>query len=101
MSDLLALSLILLTAAVFCVAYYFYRWIIRKEVMNPKVKDISNLIAQGSKTFLRQEYTILAKFTLVVVLIIFMFLPHPSGTPISSIISSWQWPMSLVRLSPV
>ena len=77
MSDLLALSLILLTAAVFCVAYYFYRWIIRKEVMNPKVKDISNLIAQGSKTFLRQEYTILAKFTLVVVLIIFMFLPHP------------------------
>lgn len=68
---------IFVSLGAFGVAYYFYKWIKAIDVENPKVLMISNLIAKGSDTFLRKEYTILAKFTAVVVMFVFLFLPRP------------------------
>ena len=68
---------IFVTVIALAIAYYFYKWIKIIKVENPQVLMISNLIAKGSETFLRKEYTILAKFSGVVVLIIFIFLPQP------------------------
>lgn len=68
---------ILVSLISFVVAFYFYRWIIKKDVENPRVKEISGLIAQGSRTFLKKEYTILARFTVIVAVLIFLFLPKP------------------------
>lgn len=68
---------IFVTVIALGIAYYFYKWIKIIKVENPQVLMISNLIAKGSETFLKKEYTILAKFSGVVVLIIFIFLPQP------------------------
>lgn len=46
---------ILVSLISFVVAFYFYRWIIKKDVENPRVKEISGLIAQGSRTFLKKS----------------------------------------------
>ncbi|NLC54944.1 MAG: sodium-translocating pyrophosphatase [Erysipelothrix sp.] len=68
---------LLVAAGAFIVAFYFYKWIKQIEVKNQQVSAISNLIAKGSDTFLRKEYSILAKFSVVMIILIFIFLPHP------------------------
>lgn len=68
---------VLVTIIAFIVAYYFYVWIKRIDVENSKVEMISALIANGSRTFLKKEYTILLKFSAVVVLIVVIILPTP------------------------
>lgn len=68
---------VLVTIIAFIVAYYFYVWIKRIDVENSKVEMISALIANGSRTFLKKEYTILLKFSAVVVLIVVILLPTP------------------------
>lgn len=71
---LLAVVIALLS---FVVAYQFYRWIISKPVNNKKIEDIAKLIREGSMTFLSREYRLLIRFTLVVLVLIVLFLPHP------------------------
>ena len=50
---------IFVTVIALAIAYYFYKWIKIIKVENPQVLMISNLIAKGSETFLKKEYTII------------------------------------------
>lgn len=49
----------------------------KQESNNQKINNIAELIRSGANTFLRKEYIILAKFALILAIIIFIFLPEP------------------------
>ena len=44
---------------------------------NEKIKEVSALIKEGANTFMRREYTVLAKFALIAAVVIFTLLPSP------------------------
>jgi K(+)-stimulated pyrophosphate-energized sodium pump len=58
-------------------ALWLYFWVKRQPTSNEKIISIAELIRQGANTFLRKEYTILAKFAGAAALLIFIFLPKP------------------------
>ena len=65
-----------LTAALaFAFAAYLYLWVKRQPVVNPTIGQVAQLIKEGANTFMRREYRILAKFALVIAVIIFLLLP--------------------------
>lgn len=67
-----------LTAALaFAFAAYLYLWVKRQPVVNPTIGQVAQLIKEGANTFMRREYRILAKFALVIAVIIFLLLPSP------------------------
>ena len=67
-----------LTAALaFAFAAYLYLWVKRQPVKNQTIRDVAQLIKEGANTFMRREYRILAKFAVVVAIIIFVLMPHP------------------------
>lgn len=68
---------IVISLAAFLLAGWLYLWIKKQDSDNPKIKTISDLIRSGANTFLRKEYTILAKFALVAAILILLFLPKP------------------------
>ena len=71
-------SLSFLTAVIaFLFALYLYLWVKRERVENRRIEDVSRLIAEGARTFMRREYRILAVFASVVAVIIFLLLPSP------------------------
>ena len=71
-------SLSFLTAVfAFLFALYLYLWVKRERVENRRIEDVSRLIAEGARTFMRREYRILAIFASVVAVIIFLLLPSP------------------------
>ncbi len=71
-------SLSFLTAVIaFLFALYLYLWVKRERVENRRIEDVSRLIAEGARTFMRREYRILAIFASVVAVIIFLLLPSP------------------------
>ena len=57
---------------VFALSTYF--WIVKQPEGNDKMKEISGLIANGSMTFLKKEYSILVVFIIVVALLLLNFL---------------------------
>ena len=61
----------------FAVAWLLYRWLIAIKVENKRALELSELIRDGSNTFLKREYRYLAYFCLVVASLILMFLPKP------------------------
>lgn len=61
----------------FGVAVYFFNWIKKQEVENKEIKRVGKLIKDGSRVFLKKEYKILAKFALIVFVLIVVFLPTP------------------------
>ena len=74
-------SLSFLTAVIaFLFALYLYLWVKKARVENKRIEDVSALIAEGAKTFMRREYRILAIFAAVVSVVIFLLLPSPIWT---------------------
>ncbi len=68
---------ILLSVISFIMAYYLYNWVNKQPCPNERIIYIGDLIKSGANTFLRKEYRVLAKFTLIVAILIFLFLPIP------------------------
>jgi K(+)-stimulated pyrophosphate-energized sodium pump len=68
---------IIISLAAFLLAGWLYLWIKKQDSSNPKIEKISDLIKSGANTFIRKEYTILAKFAGVVAILILIFLPRP------------------------
>ena len=71
-----------LTAALaFAFAAYLYLWVKRQPVVNPTIGQVAQLIKEGANTFMRREYRILAKFALVIAVIIFLLLTRKKEDP--------------------
>jgi K(+)-stimulated pyrophosphate-energized sodium pump len=68
---------IIISITAFLVAGWLYLWVNKQDSKNPKINSIAELIKSGANTFLRKEYTILAKFGFVVSILILLFLPQP------------------------
>ncbi len=68
---------LLISLAAFLLAGWLYSWVKKQESNNQKINNIAELIRSGANTFLRKEYIILAKFALILAIIIFIFLPEP------------------------
>jgi K(+)-stimulated pyrophosphate-energized sodium pump len=56
---------------------YFYRYVDKQDSGTQQMIEISEAIREGSKAFLRREYTILAIFVLIVGALVGIFLPSP------------------------
>ena len=59
----------------FLYAVYLYLWVKKQPVKNATIIEVSKLIKDGANTFMRREYSILAKFAGVIAIIIFILLP--------------------------
>lgn len=68
---------ILVALAAFGVAAWLYTWVKSQPSSNKRIAEIGQYIQEGANTFLKREYKLLARFTVVVTLIIFVLLPHP------------------------
>ena len=67
---------------------YFYRYVDKQDSGTERMKEISDAIKEGSKAFLKREYTILGIFVVVVGTLVGVFLPSPvwtSSEPISNL----------------
>ena len=56
---------------------YFYYFVEKKDSGTKRMKEISEAIREGSKAFLKREYTILAIFVIVVGTLMGIVLPEP------------------------
>ncbi|MDD3864710.1 MAG: sodium-translocating pyrophosphatase [Candidatus Izemoplasmatales bacterium] len=61
----------------FMFALWLFLWVKSQPKANDKIATIGEYIRQGAATFLRKEYAVLAKFSGVVAVLIFVFLPTP------------------------
>lgn len=61
----------------FISVFLLYRWIKVQPSGNLTIMEIAKLIKSGSNTFLKKEYSVLAKFAAVVATFLFVFLPSP------------------------
>ncbi|MDY0024283.1 MAG: sodium-translocating pyrophosphatase [Candidatus Izemoplasmatales bacterium] len=68
---------IVISIGAFLMAGWLYLWIKKQKSTNEKISKISDLIKSGANTFLKKEYTVLAKFALVIAILILIFLPKP------------------------
>jgi len=68
---------IVISLVAFLLAGWLYLWVKKQDSSNLKIKSISDLIKSGANTFLRKEYSILAKFALGAAVLILLFLPKP------------------------
>ncbi|NLJ90920.1 MAG: sodium-translocating pyrophosphatase [Clostridiales bacterium] len=68
---------ILISIGAILMAYWLYHWVKKQECPHERVNYIGGLIKKGAETFLKKEYSILARFTIVVTIFIFVFLPVP------------------------
>ncbi len=67
----------LATALAFAFAAYLYLWVKKQRTENARILEVSALIKSGANAFMRREYSILAKFALVIAVIVFVLLPSP------------------------
>ncbi len=67
----------LIAALAFAFAAYLYLWVKRQPVENSTIRDVAQLIKEGANTFMRREYKILARFAMVIAVIIFVLMPIP------------------------
>ena len=68
---------IFISLLAFVFAGWLYLWVKKQPNENNVIISIGSMIKSGANTFLKKEYLILAKFAIVVGLIIFLFLPAP------------------------
>jgi len=61
---------------------YFYRYVDKQDSGTERMQEISEAIKEGSKAFLKREYTILAIFVVVVGTLVGVLLPTPVWTSI-------------------
>ncbi len=77
MEKLIMYGSILVALLAFAFAVWLYLWVKRQPCENQKIIKATGLIRAGARTFLRKEYTVLAKFAAVAAVLIFVFLPSP------------------------
>ena len=68
---------ILVSALAFGVAVWLYTWVKSQPSSNARIAEIGEYIRKGANTFLTREYAVLARFTAVAAILIFIFLPKP------------------------
>ena len=68
---------ILVSALALGVAFWLYTWVKSQPSSNARIAEIGEYIREGANTFLRREYTVLAKFTLIAAAVFLVLLPHP------------------------
>ncbi len=68
---------ILTSALALGVAAWLYTWVKSQPSSNPRIAEIGEYIRDGANTFLRREYTVLARFTVIVAVLVLLFLPRP------------------------
>ncbi|HKM33852.1 MAG TPA: sodium-translocating pyrophosphatase [Lachnospiraceae bacterium] len=68
---------IVISLLAFLFAGWLYGYVKKQPSSNEKIAGVTLLIRQGANTFLRREYSVLAKFAGVVALLILVFLPSP------------------------
>ncbi|HHV98227.1 MAG TPA: sodium-translocating pyrophosphatase [Clostridiaceae bacterium] len=68
---------IIISALSFIYAAVLHRWVKKQPSSNKRIAEVGGLIRQGADTFLKKEYTVLAKFAGVIALLILIFLPTP------------------------
>lgn len=68
---------ILISVGAILMATWLYNWVKKQDCPHERIAYIGGLIKKGANTFLRKEYSVLAKFTLIVAIFIFLFLPVP------------------------
>lgn len=61
----------------FIVAFYFYKWVQSLPAKNEKIEKVGSLIREGSFTFLKKEYKMLAVIMCVLAVVILLFFPEP------------------------
>lgn len=66
-----------IAVAAFAFAAWLYQWVKKQPSSNKKIAEVGGLIRSGAATFLKKEYTVLARFACVVAILILLFLPHP------------------------
>ena len=72
----------------FAYAVWLFGWVKNRPSSNERIAEIGAYIREGSYTFLRKEYIMLAKFAGIVAALILILLPKPiwSGNIVSNII---------------
>jgi len=68
---------IIISVISFLFAAWLRKWVTSCPSSNPRIAQIGDLIRNGANTFLRKEYTVLAKFAGIVAICILLFLPSP------------------------
>ena len=68
---------IVISLVSFLFAGWLYSWVKKCPSSNKRIAEVGELIRDGAKTFLRKEYSMLAKFAGVAALLILIFLPTP------------------------
>ncbi|AGC68002.1 putative K(+)-stimulated pyrophosphate-energized sodium pump HppA [Thermoclostridium stercorarium subsp. stercorarium DSM 8532] len=68
---------VVIAVAAFAFAAWLYQWVKKQPSSNKKIAEVGGLIRSGAATFLKKEYTVLARFACVVAILILLFLPHP------------------------
>ena len=63
--------------AAFVYAVYLARWVKAQTNENKTIERIAGLIRSGANAFIKKEYRILALFSTVIALLMFLFLPQP------------------------
>lgn len=71
------IAAILISALALGVAAWLYTWVKSQPSSNARIAEIGEYIRQGANTFLRREYAVLARFTVVLAVLIAIFLPKP------------------------
>ncbi|MFV0411877.1 MAG: sodium-translocating pyrophosphatase [Oscillospiraceae bacterium] len=79
---------ILVSFIAFAFAFWLYGWVKKQPSSNERIAEVGEYIRKGANTFLRKEYTVLAKFSGVMAILIFLFLPSP--------IWHGQWPQNIM-----
>ncbi|MGI6687643.1 MAG: sodium-translocating pyrophosphatase [Christensenellales bacterium] len=67
----------LTVAVAFAYAVYLALWVKQQKNENQEIKRIAGLIRDGANAFMRKEYAILATFSGVLAVLIYLFLPQP------------------------
>ena len=75
--DLFIVISIAVSLLSFLLAAWLYQWVKKRPSENKRIAEIGALIREGSHTFLRKEYAMLAKFAGIVAVLILLFLPSP------------------------
>lgn len=68
---------VIIAMIAFAFAYWLNCWVKKQPSENKRIAEIGGYIRQGAATFLNKEYSVLAKFTAVAAIIIFVLLPTP------------------------
>ena len=58
-------------------AAWLYTWVKAQPSSNARIAEIGEYIRKGANTFLKREYLVLARFTAVAAVLVFVLLPHP------------------------